>query len=217
MPCPRTCPSRSATTGSGRPPATSPRPSSGCSDPRCCSCSASDEAPSSSPGLEEEGGLELELTSPVSRGQVVRERLLALLVSLALLVGVVVLVTVGLWAVIDLEGVAVGGIVSTAVGLLLLTFAFASLAFAAGAATGRRGVALGVGAGVAVLTYIADAIGAIVPDVGWLTAVSPWSWYLGEDPMTTGLDPVGFTSLAVLAAVTAVLAVVIFERRDLCV
>ncbi|MEX0835740.1 MAG: ABC transporter permease subunit [Nitriliruptor sp.] len=167
-------------------------------------------------GLEEEGGLELELTSPVSRGQVARERLLALFVSLAALVGVVVAVTIALWAVIDLEDVAVGGIASTALGLLL-AFAFASLAFAAGTATGRRSVALGVGAGAAVLAYIADAIGAIVSDASWLTTLSPWSWYLGEDPLTAGVDPVGFGSLFVLAVVAAALGMAAFVRRDLCV
>jgi ABC-2 type transport system permease protein len=165
--------------------------------------------------LEEDGGLELELTSPVARTQVVRERLLALWASLGALVAVVAAVTIALWAVIDLEDVTVGSILATALGLFLLAVAFASLAFAAGAATGRRGVALATGAGLAVLSYVADAMGAIVDGAAWLTTVSPWSWYLANDPMSEGIDPVGFGLLALLAAICALVAVATFDRRDL--
>lgn len=166
-------------------------------------------------GLEEEGGLELEVTSPVSRRQVARERLLALLASLAALVSVVAAVTIALWLVVDLEEVTIGAIPVTALGLFLLAAAFSSLAFAAGAATGRRAVALAAGAGLAVLAYVADAIGSIVEGAVWLTDVSPWSWYLANDPMSEGIDAVGFGLLALLAALCAVVAVVAFDRRDL--
>lgn len=166
-------------------------------------------------GLEEEGGLELELTAPVSRRQVVVERFAGLLASLVALVAVVVVVTLALRAAIDLEDVTTSGVLATALGLLLLTAAFASLAFAAGAATGRRGIALGVGAGLAVVAYVADAIGSVVADASWLVEVSPWSWYLADDPMTAGADLVGFGLLGTLTLVSGVVAVVTFERRDL--
>jgi ABC-2 type transport system permease protein len=166
-------------------------------------------------GLEEEGGLELELTAPVSRRQVVGERFLALLASLATLILVVVVVTLGLRAVIDLEDVTVGGILATSLGLWLLTAAVASITYAVGAATGRRGIALGVGAGLAVLSYVADAIGSIVESGGWLLDVSPWSWYLADDPMTRGIDPVGFGLLLAVTLVAGAVAVVAFGRRDL--
>jgi ABC-2 type transport system permease protein len=166
-------------------------------------------------GLEEEGGLELELTAPVSRRQVVLERFAGLLASLAALVAVVAAVTLALRAAIDLEDVTAGGILATSLGLLLLTAAFASLTFAAGAATGRRGLALGVGAGLAVVSYVADAIGTIVEDAAWLVDVSPWSWYLAGDPMTAGVDPIGFGLLGAVTLVAAVVALVTFDRRDL--
>jgi ABC-2 type transport system permease protein len=166
-------------------------------------------------GLEEEGGLELELTAPVSRRQVVTERMLVLLVSLVTLVGVVVVVTLGLRAVIDLEDVTVGGILATSLGLLLLCAAFASVTYATGAATGRRAVALAVGAGLAVASYVADAIGSIVESASWLTDVSPWSWYLAGDPMTAGIDPVGYSLLLAVTVAAAAVAVVAFDRRDL--
>src|SRR5690606_18249758 len=71
-------------------------------------------------GLEADGGLELELTSPVSRTQVAAERLVALLASVAILVAVVLVVTVLLLTVVDLEDVTVGGLAATSLGLFLL-------------------------------------------------------------------------------------------------
>jgi ABC-2 type transport system permease protein len=166
-------------------------------------------------GLEEDGGLELELTSPVPRTQVVAERLLALVVLALALVAVVATVTVLLWLAIDLEDVTIGGILAASLGLLLLTVAIAAVTLAAGAATGRRAIALGVGAGVAVVGYVADALGAVVEGAAWLSELSPWSWYLAGDPMTAGVDPLGFGLLALLAALAAVVAVRTFDRRDL--
>ncbi len=166
-------------------------------------------------GLEEDGGLELELTSPVARRQVAGERLVALLGSVALLVAAVFAVTLLLRVVIDLEDVTVGGLAATSLGLFLLVAACSSVAFAAGAATGRRAVALAAGAGLAVVAYVADAIGSIVAGAAWLTDLSPWSWYLGGDPMREGVDPLGYGLLAAVIAVATVLAVTVFDRRDL--
>jgi ABC-2 type transport system permease protein len=166
-------------------------------------------------GLEEDGGLELELTSPVPRTQVVRERWLALVVLATALVGVVATVTVLLWSVIDLEDVTIGGILATSLGLLLLTVAVASVALAAGAATGRRAVALGVGAGLAVVGYVADALGGVVDGAAWLGELSPWSWYLAGDPMTSGVDPVGYSLLVLVTAIAVLVALRTFDRRDL--
>jgi ABC-2 type transport system permease protein len=166
-------------------------------------------------GLEEDGGLELELTSPVARSQVARERLLALLGSLLVLVAVVAAATTLLWVAIDLEDVTIGGILAVSLGLFLLVAAVASVAFAAGAATGRRGVALAAGAGLAVVAYVADALGSTVAGASWLTTVSPWSWYLAEEPMRTGVDPLGYGLLALVIVVAAAVALATFGRRDL--
>ncbi|GGI07674.1 ABC transporter permease subunit [Egicoccus halophilus] len=165
-------------------------------------------------GAEEDGTLELELTSPVSRTQVYLERLAALWLGVLLLAAVVFATTVGLIAVLDME-LATVNVLAGSVGLLLLGLALGTLAVAVGAATGRRGIALGTAAGVAVLAFVADAIGPMVDGLGWLTAVSPWSWYLGEDPLVEGFDGVGLSLLAALAVVAALAGLVRYRHRDL--
>lgn len=164
-------------------------------------------------GQEEDGTLELELTAPVARRQVFGERLLALVIDVTVLTVVVGGVTWLLAAAIGMD-VAADLLLAGVVGLWLLVLGFGILALAVGAATGRRVVALGVAAGLAVLAYMLNAIGPGV-DVGWMTAVSPFGWYLGGDPLIEGVDP---GQLALQAAVPVVAAVAgwwAIDRRDL--
>jgi ABC-2 type transport system permease protein len=165
-------------------------------------------------GEEESGTLELELTLPVTRRRVALERYLALVVHVVVLVTVVTTVIIVIASAQDM-GLALGNIAATGVQLAALVLAIATVAFAAGAATGRRAVGVAVGAGLGVLAFIADALSPLLDGGAWLSAISPFGWYLGGDPLNEGLDPVGLLLLLGLAAVALVVAVVTFERRDL--
>jgi ABC-2 type transport system permease protein len=164
-------------------------------------------------GEEENGTLELELAHPVARRRVVLERMAVLAIGLLVACAAVLATTLALVPLLDME-VAAGAIVATTVGLALLVLLFGLLALAVGAVTGRRAVALGLPAAVAVLTFVADAVAPLVEWGGWLEAASPFTWYLGADPLTTGWDPAGLALLAGVGLLAAVLAVVAFERRD---
>lgn len=166
-------------------------------------------------GQEEDGTLELELTAPVARRQLLAGRLLALWVDVALLVAVVTGVTLGLVAALDMA-VGASGILAAGSGLLLLVLGFGTLAMAVGAATGRRATALAVAAGLAVVSFILDAIG---PAVGadWMTAVSPFSWYLEHDPLAEGFHLPSLLLLAAVPLLAAAGALAAFDRRDLMV
>ncbi|WP_370327678.1 ABC transporter permease subunit [Euzebya sp.] len=166
-------------------------------------------------GEEEAGTLELELTAPVGRGQVLLGRLAAIWIALAGLVTALVVVTLAFVPLLELD-VRVGDVVATGAMLLLLVGAVATVTAAAGASTGRKGVAVGVGAGVAVLGFVLDAIGPTV-DAGWMTAISPFSWYLAEEPLRNGFDPIGAALLAGLAVAAALVGLARYERRDLMV
>ncbi|GAB2918700.1 hypothetical protein GCM10027047_15330 [Rhodococcus aerolatus] len=164
-------------------------------------------------GEEEDGTLELVLTAPVSRGQVYRERLAAVWLGSLVLVAVLTAVVLLLSSATGM-GVPVGDVLAGSAGLALLVLGVGAVAFAVGAATGRRAVALAGGAAVAVLAYLANALGAVL-GWGWLSAVSPWSWYLGGEPLTRGVDVVGLLRLAVLALVVAAAGRFAVDRRDL--
>ncbi len=169
---------------------------------------------------EEDATLELELTSPVSRRQVYLERLLSLW---AVLVVVVAALTLAVLVAAPLAGMDVGAgrVLAASAGLLALGVALGvalgTVTLAVGAATGRRTVALAAGAGLAVASYVAQALATTVRGAAWLADVSPWSWYLGGDSLAEGFDPAGLLLLAALTAVAAAVGLAAFERRDLMV
>ena len=130
------------------------------------------------------------------------------------LVAVLTVVSLALVALLDME-VATDGVVAGSTALLLLVLAHGAIAFAVGAATGRRTMALGAAAGLAVTGFMLDAIGPAV-DLAWMSTISPFSWALASDPVGTGFD-LGVLRLAVLAVLAMGAGLVAFERRDLMV
>lgn len=166
-------------------------------------------------GQEEDGTLELEFTAPVSRRTVLLERLAALWADVVLLVVVMTTVTWLITLPLDME-IAVGSLLAGSLPLLLLTGGFGTLALAVGAATGRRGIALGIAAGLAVVAYMLNAIGPGA-QVEWMSAVSPFGWYLGGDPLLEGLDLAGVAKLAAIPVVATIGGWWAIERRDLMV
>ncbi len=165
-------------------------------------------------GAEETGELELESAAPIGRGRVLMERYAALVVSIVLLATVTGLVSALLVATLDMD-VAFGPLAGATVGLALLVLAHGTVAFAVGAATGRRAWALGVGAGFAVAAFMANALGPMLEDGAWLEQASTFWWYLGNDPLVEGLGLAGSLALLVVTGVALVLAVVAYDRRDL--
>lgn len=93
---------------------------------------------------------------------------------------------------------------------------FSTLALATGATTGRKAFGLGVGAGAAVLTYVSNALGPLA-GLSWMTAISPFDWYLGADPLATGMDWAGAALLVGCSAMVAAGGLFGFRRRNLMV
>ncbi len=157
-------------------------------------------------GSEEDGTLELVLAHPVSRARLALERFVAV-------VGLVVgLTVVGLTALIAaapvvglLDGVALVRVTGAGAALMALTLLHASLAFAAGCAFGRRGIASAMAGAVAVAGYLLVGLTAAAETPAALRWLSPWHWYLDRNllvdapPATATLLPLSL-ALALAAA-----------------
>lgn len=164
-------------------------------------------------GQEEDGVLELEFAAPVSRRRLYLERLGALWLDITALVAVVTVMTFLLVGPLDMDVAAVN-ILAGSAGLLLLVLGTGTVALAVGAVTGRRAVALAAAAGLAVVAYMLNAIGPTV-EVGWMTAISPFAWFLENDPLQEGFDVRGLLLLATIPVVAGIGGLVAFRRRDL--
>jgi ABC-2 type transport system permease protein len=166
-------------------------------------------------GDEEAGTLDLLLAHPVSRTRLALQRFAALTTALALVGALLWLGMLAIAGPAELEGVSAAELAAATIQLALFGACLGGLAFAVGAATGRKALALGISAGMAVLAYLANGVFPQVEGLEWTREVSPWHWYLGGEPLTNGLQ-VGDALL--LLAVTVVLVAAgtwAFNHRDI--
>lgn len=168
-------------------------------------------------GDEDAGTLDLVLAHPVSRTRLALQRFAAVSLGVVIVVGVLGLAMIGLSRTVDFAGVGVGEFSAVTLQLALFGIAFGALAFALGAATGRKGVALAGSAAVAVLGYLANAVFPQVEGLAWARNLSPFHWYLGGDPLTNGLQATGPFLLLGTAVVLVAVGTWLFGRRDIAV
>jgi ABC-2 type transport system permease protein len=166
-------------------------------------------------GDEEEGTLELLLGQPVTRRRVAIERLVAA-------VGVVTIVVTAFAASVlvsapmvgALDGVDGLGLAGAFYGIWAFGVLHLSLAFAVGAATGRRSAAIAATTAVSAFGYLVEGVAAVVPAAEPLRFGSVWHWYLGRNMLADGPEP-AIAIFLPLAAVAAAGGVALFARRDL--
>ncbi|MFI5916760.1 ABC transporter permease subunit [Dactylosporangium sp. NPDC051541] len=164
-------------------------------------------------GPEEDGGLELLLTVPVTRQAFAAQRLTATAVSV---LGVAAVPWLLLLAIVPSSGmdVALSDVSAACFGLAALAWCFTGIAFLAGAASGRRGTVLAVTGALAVATYIANALSGVIDGLAWLRYLSPFHYAFGTDPLHTGWHLPELAVLVVTGALTAAAGVLCFDRRD---
>jgi ABC-2 type transport system permease protein len=168
-------------------------------------------------GDEEAGTLDLLLAHPVGRTRLALQRFAALATALALVGAVLWLAMLAVAGPAELEGVTAAELAAATTQLVLFGACLGALAFAVGAATGRKALASGVGAGVAVLTYLANGVFPQVQGLEWTREVSPWHWYLGGEPLKHGLQAGDSLLLLAVALVLVAAGTWAFNHRDVAV
>jgi ABC-2 type transport system permease protein len=171
---------------------------------------------SSIAGTEADGSLEDLLFQPVTRREVAVGRLKAIWLMAVVLSVVGTLAVVVPGAPIGLvDGLTFSGLAAVTVGVTLLVLLHTSLAFALGAATGERGIALGGASAVAAVGYLIYGIGQGVPSLKALADYSPWDWALSGPPITEGFSFVLVVPALILTLLLPAAGIWRFERRDL--
>jgi len=167
-------------------------------------------------GMEEADRMEPLLANPITRTRVAVERYAA---TVALLVGLIAVLAAASVALSSpfgaLDGVSIAGLVGACAAVGCLALLHGSIAFAVGAATGRRGPAIGAATVVAVAGYLIQSLQPLTDLLDPFRFVNPWHWYLQRNMLVDGVPPeAALAPLGVSAALLAV-GVAIFRRRDL--
>jgi ABC-2 type transport system permease protein len=165
-------------------------------------------------GEESRRTMGLLLANPISRSRVLAEKTFTMLLMGAL-VGVTTFAGVMTGSVVAGLGMSAANVAATCALMTLVGFVFGALALALGAATGKAKVAMFGSIGLGVLTHVMNSLGEVNADLVGLQKLSPFYYYLGSDPLMTGMN---WGNAAVLLGITVVLiavSFVLFQRRDL--
>ncbi|HEX6338577.1 MAG TPA: ABC transporter permease subunit [Jiangellaceae bacterium] len=166
-------------------------------------------------GTEREGTLEPLLANPVSRSQVALERFAGTSLLLTVPMAVSTILLIATRSPFELDELGVGELIWVGVGTYLLVLLFVSLTYAVGAATGSRGAAIAVGAGVAAGTYVIFGLSSFVDFFDSVRWLSPWDWFLSNSPLTDEQTWPAFVWPLVVIAVAVPVGTAILARRDL--
>ncbi len=165
-------------------------------------------------GEEEARTLDLLLSTPVRRRDVLFDKWVAMAAAAMCLTAVLGLTIVVVGPTFKLR-IAIVDVASACLILYLLGMAFGTVALALGCFTGRRGLANGVTGAAATITYVVNALAPSVKVLSHLRPLSPFRWYLEPDPLVVGITAANIAVLAGIAIVAYVAAWVSFGRRDL--
>ena len=164
-------------------------------------------------GQDEDGTLCLVATLPASRRRLVLGKAAALTAQAgAPAVAVAACAAVGQW--FDLT-TSPTRIVASSAAVLALGIDVGLLAMAAGAFTGRRGVALGVGVGFAAASYLTSSLAPVVSWISPARYASLFYWSVGDNQLANGVTAADWAVLLGAGAFILFLAVAAFERLDL--
>lgn len=165
-------------------------------------------------GEESRRTMGLLLANPVKRSRVILEKAAVMAVFAAFL-GFVTFAGVALGSAAGGLGMSTGNIAAACLLQTLVGLAFGALALALGAATGRRGVALSVTIAAGVTLHLFNGLTILNDRLSGWAWLSPFHYYLGNDPLNNGMDWSNAAVLLAAAVALVSLSVVLFERRDL--
>jgi ABC-2 type transport system permease protein len=134
---------------------------------------------------------------------------------------VVVAIAVAIWIGL-IVGVAIGGggitlahMTALAIQLAFFGLATGALALALAAATGRKPLATGIAAAVAIVGWLINSLAPLVGAISWLKYLAPYYYYAGHDPLARGIDIPGLIVLGTLTVILTAIAMVSIQHRDL--
>jgi len=167
-------------------------------------------------GEEESHTLDQLLANPISRASILLQKAAGLLTGLLALS---VALGIGLIAGSRIAGfdLAITGTIQAIASLYVLGATLGLLALSVGAATGRKGLAGGVAAGVGVVGFLLDTFLSVVEILEPARFVSVFYYFNSNDVILNGINAAHLATLIAITAVAVAVAVWRFEQRDVAV
>jgi ABC-2 type transport system permease protein len=165
-------------------------------------------------GEEEDRILALVLAHPILRSRLIAAKATAIAgvvmtIAIAILIGLIAGVAIGG------GGITLAHMTALAIQLAFFGFATGALALALAASTGRKSLATGIAAAVAILGWLINSLAPLVSAISWLKYLAPYYYYAGHDPLARGIDIPGLIVLGTLTITLTTIAMISIQHRDL--
>jgi ABC-2 type transport system permease protein len=156
----------------------------------------------------------LVMSTPTRRTRLALDKVVAMVIHVALASGLVGLLT---WVGIVVSGidVSVGNVFAISLMVALLSVFVGSISMVVSIISGRGVLAILVGMLVAVFMYAWSSFVPLAKAIAELAWLSPWHHYIATDPMGSGIDWASAALLLVLAVIPLVVGGYLFKRRDI--
>ena len=165
-------------------------------------------------GEEERRTMGLLLANPIRRSRIVVEKGIAILI-LSILVGISTFAGVWIGSILGGLGIHPGNIAATSALATLVGMVFGALSLALSAATGRVRASVFGTVGAALALHLLNSFAVLNDKVAGYAKLSPFYYYLTNDPLETGMQWGHGAVLAVIIALLFLLSLLFFNRRDL--
>lgn len=170
-------------------------------------------------GEEDRGTIDILLSTPTPRWQVIVEKFLAYIVGVALILGITTIVMlVGIAITPEMEG-SQSALYRGMLNIMPPMIFIGTLSLLLSTLFRSPGRAGGVTAGIMIASYFTNSL-ADMTNNAVMRAIQYLSFYKYFDPMSVasdGINPADFSFLLLAAAILFALSIYFFERRDLYV
>jgi ABC-2 type transport system permease protein len=163
-------------------------------------------------GAAESGRLDALLSAPLPRRRLCAASFLGAAIELAGVLLVTAILT-GIGSVLASAGLGAGHAVAGFAAVWPLALIGAGLAVLVSGFSLRTPVVTGVVAGALVAAYVVDLVGKLDSGLSWLRYGSIFKYY--GNAIESGIEPIAFAGLTVVAVLLATVGALAFERRDL--
>jgi ABC-2 type transport system permease protein len=165
----------------------------------------------------EQGTIELWLSVPTERWRLLAAKLVALAAS-GLVIALVTVTVIGIGAPLVGGETSLAGLAALLVMLLAFALAVGGYAAALSALLSERSKAAGIAAALTLGSYLLSVVAGLSETVSWMRYVSIFTAFKPAQALSEGVLPAFEVAILLLIAVASgVLALIIFQRRDLAI
>ena len=165
-------------------------------------------------GEMENSTIGLVMSTPTRRTRLATDKLVAMIVHVALAAGLLGLLT---WIGMVVSGIdiPVSNVIAICFMVTLLSVFVGGIAGLISIIAGRGAMAILVAMLVALVMYAWSSFVPMADAIAELAWISPWHHYIGTDPLGSGVDWLSAAWLTLLAVIPLVISVYLFKRRDI--